>query len=150
MPKLNKLLRWAVVSGPVVIQTVQRYGPTLKKLVAENPEAVDKISGKLKTYQSARKKTGVEGASERIAVLKEQVNYLYGSANTPEVATQAAQWKEELKKLEVTLPLVDVMSAAQRRKQLRQVNAKIDEVSSAILSAVIQDDIEDAEVVDDN
>lgn len=150
MGKFNRLIRWAIISGPVVLQTVQKYGPVVKNLIDSNPDAVDKVTGKLKSYQKAKKKTGVEGAAERISILKDQVTYLYGSANTPEVATQASNWKSELNKLEVSLPLVDVMSVSEKRKRLKDINDKIDRLSSEILAAVVEDDIQDADIVDED
>ena len=150
MGKFSRLARLAIVAGPAVIQMVQQYGPVLKKFASENPDTVDQISGKLKNYRKAKRKTGAEGVAERIDVLKEQVTYLYGSANTAEVAKAAAQWKAELTKLEVSLPLIEVMSPAEKRRKLKEITAKIDALAAEILAAVVEDDVEDAIVLDED
>lgn len=150
MGKFRSLIKIAVVSGPAVIQTVMRYGPTIKKLVESNPAVVSRMTSRLQGYQSAQKKTGIAGAERRIEVLREQVNYLYGSANTPEVAQRAVAWKAALNKLEASLPLIDVMPTKEKRRQLRKINDRIGEVSGEILAAVVEDDIEDAIILDED
>lgn len=150
MAKFTALIRWAILSGPVVLRTVQRYGPVIKKMIDSNPDAVSKVVGKLKSYQDAKQKQGVPGATERLQVLRDQVTYLYASANTPAVAEQATAWKAQLTKIEAGLPLIEVMTPKERRKKLREINARIDAISSDILAAVVEDDIQDAEVLDDD
>lgn len=149
MAKFTTLIRWAIVSGPVVVRTVQRYGPMIKRLIESNPDAVSNVTGKLKTYQEAKSQKGLPGAANRLEILREQVTYLYASANTPAVAEQATAWKSQLAKIEASLPLVEVMSAKEQRRKLKDINARIDSISSDILAAVVEDDIQDAEVLDD-
>ncbi|MBM9433318.1 hypothetical protein [Flaviflexus equikiangi] len=150
MAKFITLIRWAVLSGPVVVQTVQRYGPMIKKLVDSNPDAISNLTGKLKSYQNAKAKKGLPGASDRLGVLRDQVAYLYASANSPEIAEQAVAWKSQLAKIEASLPLIEVMTPKEQRRKLKAINAKIDSISSDILAAVVEDDIQDAEVLDDD
>lgn len=149
MAKFRSLMRWAMVSGPVVIQAVQRYGPTIKHLIDSNPQAMDALTGKLRGYQDARKTSGVVGVTQRIEVLREQVNHLYGSANTPEVARQARDWRGQLDRIESGLPLLDAMSAKARRRRTKDLERKLDRVSSKILAAVVEDDVQDAEVLEE-
>lgn len=149
MAKFTTLIRWAILSGPVVIQTVQRYGPMIKRLIDSNPDAVSNVTGKLKKYQDAKSQKGLPGAASRLEMLREQVTYLYASANTPAVAEQATAWKSQLAKIEAGLPLIEVMSAKEQKRKLKEVNARIDSLSSDILAAVVEDDIQDAEVLDD-
>lgn len=148
MGKFSRLARWAIITGPAVVQMVQRYGPVLKKFAKDNPDTVDQLSSKLKNYQKAKRKTGIEGAATRIAVLKQQVSFLYASANTAAVAQQATEWKAELTKLEVSLPLIDVMSTAEKRRKLKEITAKIDQLASEVLAAVVEDEVEDAIIID--
>ena len=151
MGKFGKLAKLAMTAGPMVFKAVQTYGPAIKRkrYVDANPDTVDNLTGKLKKYGQASKKSGVEGAQARIDVLREQVTYLYGSANTPEIAESARQWKEQLAKIEIALPLIDAMSPKSRRAELKKVDAKIDALSGKILAAVVQDDVEDADVVNE-
>lgn len=150
MGKFSSLSKLAIAAGPAVIKMVQRYGPTIKQMVDSNPEAVDNIKGKIQKYGEAKKKSGVSGAQKRVEVLREQVTYLYASANTPEVADNAQKWGKELDRIEVALPLIDAMSPKNRRLELRKVDDKIDTLSSRILATVVQDEVEDAEVVIDD
>lgn len=150
MAKFRSLMRWAMVSGPVVIQAVQRYGPTIKQLIDSNPQAMDALTNKLRGYQDARKVSGVGGVQERIEVLREQVNHLYASANTPEVARQAQEWRGQIDRIESGLPLLEAMTAKARRRRTRELGHKLDRISSKVLAAVVEDDVQDAEVLDEN
>lgn len=150
MAKFTTLIRWAILSGPVVVNAVQRYGPVIKKMIDSNPDAVSTLSGKLKSYQDARQKKGVPGATKRVEVLREQVTYLYASANTPAVAEQATEWKQQLAKIDAGLPLIEVMTPKEQKRKVKEINARIDTLAGDILAAVVEDDIQDAEVLDDD
>lgn len=150
MGRFRLLLRWAIVAGPTVLRMVRTYAPVIKKLIDSNPEAVSKLTRKLKDYQGAKEKKGVAGASARLEVLREQVTYLYGSANTPEVAEKAMAWKGQLAKIESSIPLIEVLSAKEQKKKLKEINERIDNLSNEILAAVVEDDIQDAEVIDED
>ncbi|MEZ7897653.1 MAG: hypothetical protein QMB98_02435 [Flaviflexus sp.] len=150
MAKFTALIRWAIVSGPMVVKMVRNYAPVIKKVIESNPEAVSKLTGKLKSYQGAKDKKGVPGLSARVHVLREQASYLYGSANTPEVAENAVAWKSQLAKIEAAIPLIEVMSPKEQKRQIKELNDKIDALSNEILAAVVEDDIQDAEILDDD
>lgn len=150
MAKFTALIRWAIVSGPMVVKMVRQYGPVIKKVIDNNPQVVHKLTGKLKSYQSAKDKKGVPGVEARLAVLREQVTYLYASANTPDVVEKATRWKAQLAKIEAGIPLVEVMSDKEQKRQLKDLNEKIDALSNEILAAVVEDDIQDAEILDED
>lgn len=150
MAKFTALIRWAILSGPIVLKTVQRYGPMIKGMIDSNPDAVSNVTEKLKAYQEARQKKGIPGATKRVQILRDQVTYLYASANTPAVAEQAADWKQQLAKIEASLPLIEVMTPKEQKRKLKEVNARIDAISGNILAAVVEEDIQDAEVLDDD
>lgn len=150
MSRLRLLLRIATTAGPAVYSVVRRYGPQIKQLIQENPELFDTIKNRITAVSSSKKSTrGLTGLENRIAVLREQTTYLYASANNAAVAEQATAWRQELDALESALPVIGAMGSKQRRVQLRNMESTIDDLSAKILALTLEDDIEDAEIVDE-
>ena len=150
MSKLRILLRLATTAGPAVYSVVRRYGPQIRQLIQENPELFDTIRGRITSAaQTGKNKRGVAGIQARIGVLREQTTYLYASANNVGVAEQATAGRHELDALESALPVIEAMGAKQRREKLRSIEHTIDDLSAEILALTLEDDIEDAEIVDD-
>ena len=59
-------------------------------------------------------------------------------------------WKGQLAKIESSIPLIEVLSAKEQKKKLKEINERIDDLSNEILAAVVEDDIQDAEVIDED
>lgn len=83
----------------------------------------------------------------RTIILREQVVYLYASANTSEVAKQAIAWRNELDSIERSLPVIKAMKRRTQISQRRKFSLRLDELSDQILAATLADEVEDAEVV---
>ena len=65
------------------------------------------------------------------------------------VAEQATAWRHELDALDSALPVIGAMRSTQRRQQIRSLEKTIDGLSAQILALTLEDDIEDAEIIDD-
>ncbi|MBP3222979.1 MAG: hypothetical protein J6M18_03530 [Actinomycetaceae bacterium] len=146
MSKFSVIVKIAKKIGPAVVLTAMRYGPRIRRVIEENPQS---FNGMITMLQRVSNSMNGKGKSEdllgRCAILRDQVTYLYASANTSDVANKASQWREELEKIEHTIPLLDAMSRKERNSQHRRLVRKIDHISSLIVSASIIDDVEDAE-----
>ncbi|WP_124054774.1 hypothetical protein [Arcanobacterium ihumii] len=150
MGKIGGLVKVATVAGPAILKVVKLYGPQLRTIMKENPELFSQIKGRIgKIAGSKSKSGGIKGNHERLTILREQTTYLYASANTPNMADKARQWRSEIEQLEKALPLLDIMGENAKKEELKKVQARIDRLSADILAATIDDDIEDAEVVDE-
>ncbi len=150
MKKFKLLLKVAKTAGPAVLLVMRTYGPQIKQLIEENPELFDTIKNRLTAIAPGKKsKRGIDGLQTRIGVLREQTTYLYASANNVSVAEQATAWRHELDALESALPVIDAMGSKQRRTQMKTIELTIDGLSAKILELTLQDDIEDAEIVDE-
>ena len=148
MGKFGTLVKIATVAGPAIGKIIQTYGPQLKKLAAENPEVFSTIKQRVLLIAPSKKgSASARVIAGKINVLRDQVTYLYASANTPAVAKQASAWRNELDELDSLLPVVAVMSKSAQKNELKAVQKRIDILSAAILAAMISDDIEDAEMV---
>ncbi|MBR5950524.1 MAG: hypothetical protein IKZ87_03725 [Actinomycetaceae bacterium] len=147
MSKFSMLLKLARRVGPTVALVAARYGPQIRQIIKENPEAFERITGQFKKAITARSNQNKkpQGLDERLALLREQVTYLYASANNAEVAHQASAWRKEIEKLERSVPLLNAMGRKQHAIQKRKMEMRIDRLSSQILAASLVDDIEDAE-----
>lgn len=147
MSKLSMLMKLARRVGPTVALVVARYGPQIRQLMKDNPEAFERITGQFKKSIQARSNQNKkpEGLEDRLALLREQVTYLYASANDAEVARQASSWRKEIEGLERSVPLLNAMGRKQRSIEKRKLELRIDRLSSQILAASLVDDIEDAE-----
>lgn len=149
MGRMRLLLKLATVAGPAVYNVIRNYGPQLKRMMDENPELFEKVKDRLTAIVSAGKaKTGTKAISHRVEVLRDQVTYLYASANSVAMAEQASQWRAELDSIEKVIPVLDAMSTKARRDKKRGLEKQLDELSAKILAATLEDDVEDAEVVD--
>lgn len=147
MGKFRALIRLATTAGPIIYGVVRKYGPQLKELVEENPQLFAKIEHRVAGFANKKGKRG--RIEHRIEVLRDQTTYLYASANNAQVAKQVAAWRDELESLRLSVNLLNSMSSKRRRASERLIETRIDELSGKILETTIQDDIEDAEVVDD-
>lgn len=147
MSKFSMMMKLARRVGPTVAIVVARYGPQIRQLMKDNPEVFDRITGQFKKAIQARSSQNKtpEGLAERCALLREQVTYLYASANNAEVAGQASAWRKEIESLERSIPLLNAMGRKQRSAEKRKIEQRIDKLSSKILAASLVDDIEDAE-----
>ncbi len=144
------LLKVATTAGPAIYSVVRRYGPQIRQLIQENPELFDTIKTRITSVSQAGKGSrGVDGLQARIGVLREQTTYLYASANNVGVAEQATAWRHALDALDSALPVIGAMSSTQRRQQIRSLEKTIDGLSAQILALTLEDDIEDAEIIDD-
>ena len=146
MGKISTIVKVATVAGPAILKMIQTYGPQLREIAANNPEVLTGIKRKITaSNRLGAKKFTLPVMQERIAVLKDQVTYLYASANTPAVAKRASAWRSELDALENTLPILGAMSKNAQNKELAIMQTRIDKLSSDILAATITDNIEDAQ-----
>ncbi|MDR6938719.1 hypothetical protein [Arcanobacterium hippocoleae] len=143
-PKI--LFKIMTVAGPAVFKIVRKYGPQLRELYEKNPEVFQRLTNKMNLISKARKDdANAESLAKRVAILREQVTYLYASANTPEAAQRARKWRTELSGIEKSLPLLEAMAKKAQKVELKVLNERIDKLSAAIISANIEDEIEDAE-----
>ncbi|AWE42414.1 MULTISPECIES: hypothetical protein [unclassified Actinobaculum] len=144
------LLKLARRAGPAVFIVVMQYGPQLRKLMNDNPQFAQGITSRFQRVLGVGDSgTARQDLSARCQVLREQVTFLYASANTAEVAQQARQWRDELESIERALPVLDAMSRKQRSVQRRHLERRIDMLSQHILAASLVDDIENAEVAEE-
>ena len=142
-PKI--LLKIATVAGPAVFKMLKKYGPQLRELYQQNPDLFQTLTGKINAITSARKsESDVDSLAKRVEVLREQVTYLYASANTPEAAEQARKWRTELLGIQKSLPLLDAMAKKNRKLEMKVLDQRIDNLSAAIIAANIEDEVEDA------
>ncbi|KTF05063.1 MULTISPECIES: hypothetical protein [Trueperella] len=150
MGKMKMLLKIATTAGPVVFEVVRKYGPQIRKLMDDNPDFFDSLKGRLGALAGVSKvKRGAPRLQTRIEVLRQQTTYLYGTANNASVAEQATAWRRELDGLENSLPVVSSMKGKVRRGNMRHLEERLDSLSAKILALTLEDDIEDAEVIDD-
>ncbi|MCI7306010.1 MULTISPECIES: hypothetical protein [Trueperella] len=149
MRKMKTLLKIATTVGPVVFEVVRNYGPQIRKLIEDNPDFFATLKGRLSALAGTSKaKRGEPRMKARIGVLREQTTYLYGTANNTSVAEQTAAWRRELDGLENSLPVVSAMKGKARRVKMRQFEERLDALSAKIVALTLEDDIEDAEIVD--
>ncbi len=149
MPAFLKLLKLAAKAGPVVFAVVKSFAPQIKRIIAENPQAYTTMTrrlGKLVASHASSEKKG--SLPHRVSVLRDQVTYLYASANTYDVASKALFWRNELETIEKALPVLDAMSRRQRAEFERHLSKRLDVLSEVIITASLIDDIEDAEIVE--
>lgn len=142
-PKI--LLKVATVAGPAIFRVLKKYGPQLREIYQQNPDLFKVVSGKITTITSARKDEATSAnLAKRVEILREQVTYLYASANTPAAAEQARKWRNELAGIQKSLPLLDAMATKNRKAEAKALNERIDQLSAAIIAANIEDEVEDA------
>ncbi|MFC5370177.1 hypothetical protein [Arcanobacterium bovis] len=149
MGKIGGLIKVATVAGPAILKVVKIYGPQLRTVMKENPELFAQIKGRIGRIAGAKTNAkGIKGNQERLSILREQTTYLYASANTPKMAEKARGWRSEIDQLEKALPLLEIMGSDAKKEEMKKVQTRIDRLSADILAATIDDDIEDAEVID--
>lgn len=153
----GRLIRFAFVAGPTILEVVRRYGPTLKKLKDDHPETYEAIATRVKAMAGNKLGTtraAQHGLEQRIAILHEQVAYLYASADSVFEAKRAEKWQGELRSIEAAVPMLQVMTTKKARKERKRLNTMLDEMATIILEAYIseraEDDFVDVEVVDDD
>ncbi|QRV01417.1 hypothetical protein JTE88_04680 [Arcanobacterium phocisimile] len=146
MGKFRSLIRLAAVVGPTAIKLVQTYGPQIRQLIHENPQYLQIFKGRL-SLLSAGSGRAVKQLSERVSVLREQTAYLYGAANSAEMAQQAARWRDELESIAKVLPVLNQLERAEKKKMRKNIDKHVDELAAKIVQATLEDDIEDAEIV---
>lgn len=149
MGRLGALVKFAAVAGPTVVKVVQKYGPTLTKLKKDNPEVFDAVQNQVRKLAEARKAgKSPETLHKRIAALRDQVSYLRQSADDEEERRRAEAWRVKLDKIEASLPLLTAMSPKAASRERAHINSRIDELSTEILSAFIDEQEEDARQIE--
>ncbi len=141
---------WKVVAkaGPVALVVARQLAPQIQKILKENPDAFSGLAQRFSAVHTAKKKEKApKGLENRTIILREQVVYLYASANTSEVAKQAIAWRNELDSIERSLPVIKAMKRRTQISQRRKFSLRLDELSDQILAATLADEVEDAEVV---
>ncbi|MFC7406872.1 hypothetical protein [Georgenia alba] len=146
MGRLGTIVKVAAVAGPTVWKVVQAVGPTLMKLRKENPEVFAAVEKQVQRLGEARRKgRSPEGLRLRIAALRDQVSYLRASADDEAERARAEAWRNQLDRIEASLPLLGAMSEKTSRRERKHVDHRIDELSAEILAAFIDERDEDAE-----
>lgn len=146
-PNFFGFLKLAAKAGPVVYALARQFGPQLQRMVKENPEAFGALSEKFGRVVGTKNARSSSSLMHRTRVLREQVTYLYASANNSSVAKKAVTWRNELESLERAIPVLEAMGRRRRIVEKRQVEKRLDTLSSEILAASLVDSVEDAEVV---
>lgn len=151
MGRISMIIKLATVAGPTVFKVVKTFGPQLRALKDSNPEVFNRLTERVAALAKVGKGNPRSAAhiEKRIGVLRDQVTYLYASANTPAVAAKASAWRTELDAIEHGLPVLEAMTPKLRKARLKEIDARVNELSEVILVATFDDEIEDAEVVDD-
>ncbi|MEW6867645.1 hypothetical protein V3M81_08655 [Trueperella pyogenes] len=150
MGKIKTLVKIATTAGPAVYSIVRTYGPQIRRIMKENPELFETMKNRVSALAGAgSSKRGTAKLKARVGVLREQTTYLYGTANNTMVAEQATAWRKELDLLENSLPVVATMKGKTRRGKIRELESRIDDLAAKILAMTLQDDIEDAEIIED-
>lgn len=145
---LKVILRLAAKAGPVALIVARELAPQIQRILKENPNAFAAITGRFgKVVGSKKEGTSPKGLESRSLILREQVTYLYASANTGGVARQAIAWRNELEAIERALPVIKAMSRRQQIIERRKLAKKLDDLSSQIFAASLIDEVEDAVVV---
>ncbi|MCF2706192.1 hypothetical protein I6E29_02770 [Arcanobacterium haemolyticum] len=148
MPAFLRFLKLAAKAGPVVFAMVKSLAPQIQRMIRENPEVFNAMSQRFTRVIGSKKDDGnKKNLAHRISVLRDQVTYLYASANNYEAARTTLFWRNELETLERALPVLDAMSRRQRASHERHLSRRLDNLSAAILSASLIDDVEDAEII---
>lgn len=143
--KAGQLVRYAVVAGPAIARAVKTAGPLLDRLRKDYPEAFDAVQQQVKKLAEARReRSGAAAVRRRIAVLREQVEYLRASADDDAEARRAAGWARVLTDVERLLPVVLAERPRTQRAHLRQIEHRLDELGGDLLAAVIAEREEDA------
>lgn len=143
--KAGQLVKYAVVAGPAVARAVATAAPLLNRLRKDYPEAFDVVQHQVKRLAEARReRSGPAAIRRRLVVLREQVGYLRESADDDAEAARAASWARTLDDLERLLPVVLAERSRTRRQHLRQIEDRLDDLSGALLAAVIAEREDDA------
>lgn len=147
--KLNfvGLLKLAAKAGPVVYALTRQFAPQIQRMMRDNPEAFASLTGRFSRVIGTQSEKSTKGLAHRTAVLRDQVTYLYASAHNAEAAKQSIAWRNELEALERAIPVLDAMTRRRKSAEKKQIEKRLDALSSEILSASLIETIEDAEVV---
>lgn len=149
MAVFKVIFRAAKKLGPTAVLAVIKYGPELRKLIEKNPKIVEVLGKRFEKMSGSAGRAGKKDIPERIEMLREQVTYLYASANTGEMAKKAATWRSELERLQQALPVIDAMSVRKQAAERRKISQALDRISADILAVSLEEAVEDAEVIDD-
>ena len=147
---MPNIWRIAAKLGPAVLIVARQLAPQIQKILKDNPDAFSDLLNRFKLVQDSKKKEKApKGLENRVTILREQVVYLYASANTSEVAKQAIVWRNELDAIERALPVIGAMKHSSQVAHRRKFSRRLDELSQQILAASLTDEVEDAIVLDD-
>lgn len=149
MAIFKTLLKAARRVGPAAFLAVVRYGPQIRAMIRENPRVAERITGRFQKV--AKSRGGMDAASlySRIEVLKEQVTYLYASADSSAVARQASAWRSDLEAIQQAIPVVESMSNAARNTQRRKLVSRLDDIASDLLAFSLENVVEEADIADE-
>lgn len=151
MSLIKTLFKAARKVGPAALLAVVKYGPELRKLVKNNPRVIESVTKRFRKVAGAKEgPSDKKGLHRRVEVLREQVTYVYASANTSDVARQAAKWREELERIDHAIPVVDSMSRREQASERKKLIRKLDVISASVLAVTVEDAIEDAKIVEEN
>lgn len=150
MARMRNLIKLAIAAGPTIYQVLRKYWPVIKDLLETNPEIVDRITGRVRKLAKTAKGDSVDDLNARIEVLREQVTYVYASADNAAEAEEAKKWRTDVESIERAIPVLNAMNTKQKKTEIARLSKRIDQLSAKILSASIREDIEDAEIEDEN
>lgn len=130
---IKPALKWL---GVVLI----KYGPEIWQWLRKNPDVADAVQ-----HQATRLKasSGLSDEAMRVTLhaLTEQVGYLRDSADNDDEVTRATKWAAELTKLEHA---VAVLGDGAKKAERKRVRVRIDVLRGKVLSAFLDEQIEDA------
>lgn len=130
---IRPVLKWLGVA-------LLKYGPEVWQWLRKNPDVADALQ-----QQATRLKTsgGLSDEAMRgtLDALRDQVEYLRNSADDEGEATRATKWAAELTRLEHAVAVLGDDAAKNERKRVR---ARIDRLRGKVLSAFLDEQIEDA------
>lgn len=150
-----RLMKLAIKAGPAVVAVVRYASPLIRQMIEKDPQRFQALLSRMGGIVGTKKRisfkndahAGIADLHERCAVLRDQVTYLYASADRPAEAQRAVQWRDELEAIERVLPIIESMSKRSAIVEYKRLERRIDQLASTILAASIVEEIEDAELV---
>jgi hypothetical protein len=134
MPVNRNLIR-------TVVAVVGTAGPVVAKYLREHPEITQSVNDSV-TKLLQRRGSGPDAILQTVAVVREQVDYLRGSADDAAERTRAAEWARTLDNLEHAATM---LRGGASRAELKALRARVDVVRGQVLAAFIAEQAEDAE-----
>lgn len=134
-------------AGPIVYEMVRKYWPTVKRALEDNPELLRNVQDQLRRLSAARHSGHTsDSIRERIAILREQVDYLQASADNPLEANAATSFRAQLDRFEVSVNTANAASTAkERNRDLRLISDNLDRLTEKILIAFVEEKAADSQ-----